>query len=271
MDNRTHKFSLNRVLIAIFALAGLAIMAYLTYIHYANLSSFCDISESVSCDVVTTSLYSEIFGLPVSLLGLGYFGLVLYLIFFRRGEKIFRTIFLITLFVLLPSLYLSLMELVAIEALCILCETSKLMMIAILITSFIASRPHAKVTGRMAAPVVIAGVVAAFVTFFAQTASTPTQDYTKLVECMNQAGVVYYKSVKCGNCKRQEKMLGEAYKKLNSVECHPEGPNPQVQLCVDKGVTKTPTFILEPEGVELDRLEGLQPIQGLADFANCEI
>ena len=62
-----------RFLITSAALLGLVIMSYLTYIHYANTSSFCDISKEVSCDVVTTSLYSEVFGLPVSVLGLGYF------------------------------------------------------------------------------------------------------------------------------------------------------------------------------------------------------
>lgn len=259
-----------RYLIIALALIGLGIMIYLTYIHYANKQSFCDISENVSCDVVTTSIYSEIFGLPVSVLGLGYFILILFLIFLKKQPTVFQSIFFITLFVLIPSLYLSSLELFVIKALCILCETSKLLMILILAVSYRVARYHAKITLRMMAPILIAGLVAAGVTYFAQTGTTVKKGYTAFVSCLNENGVVYYKSVKCGNCRRQEKLLGEAYVKLNSVECHPEGPDGNPELCLRKGIDKTPTFILEPEEIEIKRLEGLQSLENLASFSGCE-
>jgi uncharacterized membrane protein len=261
----------SRVIIAIIALLGFGIMAYLTYIHYAEASSFCDISETVSCDVVTTSIYSEIFGLPVSILGLGYFFLVFLLMVFSGKSTIFQNIFFITLFVLMPSLYLSLLELTVIKAFCVLCETSKLLMIGILITSYLASKAHKKIEFRMMAPVIIAGVVAAFITYFAQAGTPVKRDYSEFVACLNEQGVVYYKSFRCSNCKRQEALLGEAYPNLNSVECHPEGPAGNPELCLAKRVDKTPTFIMEPEGIEIKRLEGLQPLQNLAAFAGCEL
>ena len=68
--------ALLRKVIIVLSLLGLVIMTYLTYIHFAKAKSFCDLSETVSCDVVTTSIYSEIFGIPVSILGLGYFAFV---------------------------------------------------------------------------------------------------------------------------------------------------------------------------------------------------
>ena len=260
-------FSLPRILILVLSLVGFGIMAYLTYIHYANAQSFCDLSETISCDVVTTSIYSEIFGFPISILGLGYFGLPFLLTVFYRKKAFYQLLFLLTLFVLIPSYYFTALEAFVIKAFCILCETSKILMLATLVISFVAMKEKFSVVLRIAIPVIIAGLVAAGVTYFAQTGNVVKRDYTAFVQALNQEGVVYYKSVKCNNCKRQEKLFGEAIKKLNSVECHPEGVNPQPELCLKKGIKKTPTFLIEEGGVEVKRLEGLQPLEDLAKWA----
>lgn len=255
-----------RPLMVIFSLAGIGIMSYLTYIHYSATKSFCDLSEKVSCDVVTTSIYSEIFGIPMSLLGLGFFISVLLLLIFRKLESTCKTIFLLTVFVLIPSLYLSALEILVIKSICVLCESSKILMLAILGISYTAMRTKPNL--RLILPVIIAGLVAAGVTFFAQTGTSLKQDYSVFVEDLNQKGVVYYKSVKCNNCRRQEKLFGIAIKKLNSVECHPEGKNPQPQLCLQKKITKTPTFLIEQNGKEVKRLEGLQRLENIAKWAD---
>ena len=53
---------------------GLLISAYLTYEHYTGSDSlFCAESSTVNCQTVTTSKWSSLFGLPVSLLGLLFF------------------------------------------------------------------------------------------------------------------------------------------------------------------------------------------------------
>jgi uncharacterized membrane protein len=158
-----------RVLIALISIAGLGIMAYLTYIHFAHTQSFCDISGTVSCDTVTASIYSEILGLPVAILGLGYFGLVVLLSVLQRKKEFYQIIFLITVFALVPSLYLTATEIFAIKSFCILCETSKALMFAILATSFVAMKKETRVVLRRAIPTIIVGLLAAFVTFIIQT------------------------------------------------------------------------------------------------------
>lgn len=260
---------LPRILIALFAFVGFGIMAYLTYIHYANAQSFCDLSETVSCDVVTTSIYSEIFGLPISILGLAYFAIIIYLFFYKKTKYTFEIIFFLTLFVIIPSAYFTLTEIFFIKAFCILCETSKVIMLAILVVSLtILKKQKTGSLLSMSMPIIIAGLAAAGVTFFAQSGvGSPNKDYSAFVMALNEKGVVYYKSVKCNNCKRQERLLGPAYKKLNSVECHPEGENPRPEYCLEKKIQKTPTFSLEKDGVELKRLEGLQSLKTLAEWA----
>jgi hypothetical protein len=106
--------------------------------------------------------------------------------------------------------------------------------------------------------------------YFAQTGTIVKRDYTTLVSCLNEKGVVYYKSVRCSNCRKQELILGEAYKNLRQIECHPDGENPQVELCLEKKIEKTPIFIIEQDGAELKRAIGLQPVRDLAEFASCE-
>ncbi|MBI2039231.1 MAG: vitamin K epoxide reductase family protein [Candidatus Niyogibacteria bacterium] len=264
------EWTATRIAIAILALAGIGIMAYLTYIHYANARSFCDLSREVSCDVVTTSLYSEIFKIPISIGGLAYFLLVLFLAA-SNTPNAFQLLFLATLFMLIPSLFLSLLEIFVIKSVCILCETSKVLMAGILgISVFTLRLPAAKLM-RLAAPILIAGVAASGVMYFAQTGTIAKKDYSALVVCLNENDVVYYKSVRCSTCRRQEKLLGDAYKQLNSVECHPDGENPQPELCLNKGITKTPTFLIEEQGREIKRAEGLQQTDELAVFANCPL
>lgn len=272
MKEVSKKLRAFRLIILILAFIGLGIMSYLTYIHYADVESFCDLTEEVSCDVVTTSIYSEIFGIPVSIMGLIFFSIIIFSTFRERKKEIFQTIFILSLFVLIPSLYLTLLEIFVIKSICILCESSKVIMFLILLLSLFAAKSVGKVTWQMATPIIIAGVVVSGITYFAQTSIISQEDHTPLVQCLNEKGVVYYKSVRCSNCRRQEMVLGEAYKKLNSIECHPEGENPMPEFCFEKGISKTPTFLLEDkDGTEMERLEGLQSIEDLALFAGCNI
>lgn len=262
---------LPRLFILITSLIGIGIMAYLTYIHFAEASSVCDINEKLSCDTVTTSIYSEIFGIPISIMGLGYFGLTFLMALFQRTKAFYQTLFYLTVFVLIPSYYFTALEAFVIKAFCILCETSKILMILILITSFIAMKEKLKVVLRLSIPIIIAGLAVSAVTYFAQTSIVAKKDYTPFVEALNEKGFVYYKSYTCSNCKKQEQMLGPAYKKLNSVECHPKGPNGNPELCLDRGIKNTPTFTIEKDGEVIKRLEGVQKLRDLAEWAGVPV
>ena len=55
-----------RLVLAVGAAVGLAIAVYLTVVHYQGGAPVC---ASNGCEVVQRSRYSELFGLPVALLG----------------------------------------------------------------------------------------------------------------------------------------------------------------------------------------------------------
>ena len=261
-----------RLVIIFLAAAGVGIMVYLTYVSFTQNQSFCDISKEVSCDIVVNSLYSKVFGVPVSVLGLFYFVTVLFLDLLSKKEKAIKTIFLLTLLSIFPSLYLTFTEIFFIKSICLLCETSKVLMGGILAVSFATMKfSGEKNIFRLSAPVIIAGIAVAGIMYFSQTGVVSKKDYSELVQCLNEKGVVYYKSVRCSTCRRQEALLGSSYARLNSVECHPEGENPNPELCLAKKISKTPTFLVGQEGLELKRAEGLQQIKDLASFAGCKI
>ena len=56
------------------SLAGLGIAIYLTMAHYdTHVTLACSAQGAINCEKVTTSAQSEVFGVPVALLGLIYF------------------------------------------------------------------------------------------------------------------------------------------------------------------------------------------------------
>jgi len=122
------KRGLNAILIMSFI--AVITSTYLLYLHYSDESSFCDISEGISCDIVNRSLYSEIFGIPVSLLGLLTFFFVFisisYVIkrktlFGLKKEEIFNIIYWLMIISSIFALYLIYIEAFVLYAVCPLC------------------------------------------------------------------------------------------------------------------------------------------------------
>jgi len=73
-----------RTLIIVLSALGLAASVAALYVHYRLLAdpaytSFCDVSETVSCEAVLTSQYGSLFGVPVAVGGAVWSALVLLL------------------------------------------------------------------------------------------------------------------------------------------------------------------------------------------------
>ena len=63
--------SLPWLALALLSLPGMGASAYLTYSHYVDEPTAC--AGIGSCEYVQTSEYSDVAGVPVALMGLGYF------------------------------------------------------------------------------------------------------------------------------------------------------------------------------------------------------
>lgn len=121
------------LLIPVASLTGMLVSGYLTWIHWGGSQALC--TGVGDCETVNSSVYSEIAGVPIALLGFGMylvlFGLSLY---GRRSapstaSTVALAVFGISLAGVLYSAYLTYLELAVIHAICPWCVSS-----AVLIT-----------------------------------------------------------------------------------------------------------------------------------------
>lgn len=131
---------------------GAIISLYLTYLHFEpQASTICNLGEAFDCDKVNKSVYSQIFGIPVAILGSGYYiGMLIFSAAFSWKNKLFskldlkdlfRGILLINLIGVAFTLYLTYQEAFVINAYCIFCVAQQ---IVILIMSGILLRIYTK-------------------------------------------------------------------------------------------------------------------------------
>lgn len=132
------------------AIIGVLVSTYATYQHYRpSGTSFCNLNNVVSCDIVNKSKYSEIAGVPVAVIGIiGYLVLagIAGMLFAGRIRKQRGILALLILSVgaMFFSFYLTFVEFFWLNALCPLCITSQTVILLIFIISLILWRTSSK-------------------------------------------------------------------------------------------------------------------------------
>jgi uncharacterized membrane protein len=108
-------------------LFGLGVSTYLTITHFDATALVCSDSGAINCLKVTTSPQSVIFGIPVAILGLGYFVPMLALCLPAAWRSADRRIHLARLALSVVGvgmiLYLLIAELFIIKAICLWCSS----------------------------------------------------------------------------------------------------------------------------------------------------
>jgi uncharacterized membrane protein len=132
----------------ILALVGLGIAGYLTYVHYSGASPICEISHG--CEKVQTSDWSKLAGVPVALLGLlGYAGILGALLV--PGENGVIGAAALSWIGFGFSAYLTYREIFTIEAICIWCVASAIVLTLLtVVTTARLLRGPAEASGRAA-------------------------------------------------------------------------------------------------------------------------
>ena len=114
-----------RAAVAVLALAGAGIAAYLTYAKYADATIVC---STGGCETVQSSEYADLLGIPVAVLGLiGY--LAILATAFSAGETARVAGAALALGGLAFSVYLVVVQVFAIEAYCVWCLASDVVML----------------------------------------------------------------------------------------------------------------------------------------------
>jgi uncharacterized membrane protein len=128
-----------KLLITIVALSvlGLAISGYSLAHHQSFVSgAFCNINSSFSCDIVNRGPFSQIYGIPVALIGLVGYGFLLAAALMRLKRPSDPT--LLTFLIVTATggfgfaLYLSGIEAFVLKSWCVLCLTSQAAILGIM-------------------------------------------------------------------------------------------------------------------------------------------
>jgi len=123
----------------ILSLLGLGDTVFLAIKHYQGAPVTCIILEG--CDVVTTSSYSVVWGIPLAVLGAAYYAsLFAMLLFFsvKKANIIFQLTLGVAILGFLVSCYLTYLQVFVIGAICVYCVFSALLTTLILFISFLA-------------------------------------------------------------------------------------------------------------------------------------
>jgi len=119
----------------VLAILGVALAAYLTYVHYSGTKPACTAGQA--CVKVQTSVWSNVDGVPVALIGLiGYVGILAGLFAPDREESRLATLGM-TLIGVGFSGYLTYRELFSIHAVCEECAASAVIMTVLFVCAVV--------------------------------------------------------------------------------------------------------------------------------------
>ncbi len=130
----------SRKIMLVLTVVGLLVAVYMTIYKWTNNNSMC--LGSGDCSTVNASPYSEIYGIPVALVGVGGYAAILLLLlmdsrndFVRQNGTLF--VFGLSLTGFIFTLYLVYIEFAVLNAICPFCLTSQIVMTIIFILSII--------------------------------------------------------------------------------------------------------------------------------------
>ena len=150
-----------RTLIIGLAALGLAASVASLYVHYQiladpNYVSFCDVSETVSCESVMTSQYGKVFGIPVAVFGALWSALVLMLGVMgmkpagsEKAGRVAGYVFVLSTIGLAGVLYLGYASFFILRQLCPLCLTMYVAVIGLFIVSGAAAASLTTLSSRV--------------------------------------------------------------------------------------------------------------------------
>jgi uncharacterized membrane protein len=135
-------FATDRLRLAslILAALGALVAGYLTYIKLAHVEAIC--RGVGDCEAVNSSIYSQISGIPIAVLGLAAYLAILVILTLEPGLTLLQdygplAIFGLALTGTLYSAYLTYVELFVIHAVCPYCVASAVLITALFILSVV--------------------------------------------------------------------------------------------------------------------------------------
>lgn len=260
----------------VLALAGIALTAYLTLTSWlGDHPAFCGADSS--CDLVRASRWSTFLGLPMSLWGLLTYAVLARSIWrLRSRPSAWRFTVLCAFVGVGVSWFLTTVSLVYIEATCLYCLASLVIINSVLVLLMLRRPAHLaehQWSKSLPTPVavtiaVVLGLHLHFSGLF-NPAAGPEDPYLKgLAMHLSEHGAIFYGAYWCPHCQQQKAMFEASVGRLPYVECTPDGRNGAVSLaCRDANISDYPTWVINKRQVggaivpkELARLSGYRQL-----------
>ncbi len=236
--------------IAGLAVFGMLITAYLTRVAItASDVAFC--SSGSGCAIIQQSQWSTVLGIPLALWGFAlYVVIALSATLMKPRLKRWRRLWYLSLVALAISVYLTIVGIVALDAVCIWCLASLVTIAAIF--TLVALRRPASAPGMPwqkwllqsgITAVVIIALLHAYYSGLFQPAEDPK--LKALATHLDETDAKFYGAYWCPNCNEQKELFGASADRLPYVECTPDGRNGVMAfVCISKEIEGYPTWII---------------------------
>lgn len=278
-------FRVARPTIVALAAFGAILTSYLTITHFmGGAPAFCAAGSGSGCDLVLSSEYAKVFGIPLTIFGaLAYLfvGTLTAIPLFDKREDIKAKrklkqqlafwVFLGSTAMLFFSGYLMYLLAFEIKTVCQYCIGSAVTVTAIWLLNLLGNdwedSGQLVFTGLSVGLMVTIGAVGLYGTQ-RQFAVASNSFSGQLARHLASQGAKMYGANWCPHCHDQLEKFGEAKRLVPYVECSPNGGpgTTPAQVCLDKQVTSYPTWEingrLSPGVRSLEELANLTNYQG---------
>ena len=256
------------------AAAGVLLTGYLTLTAwFGEHPAWCG-AES-ECDIVQSSRWSTLLGLPMALWGCLTYALLAGLAWrLRSRPPAWSALFLVACVGAGVSWFLTLVSFLEIKAVCEYCLASFALMNLLLLLVVLRRSSATPERGWRktllfpvsAAIVLVLGLHLHFSGLF-DPAAGPEDPYLKaLATHLQENGARFYGAYWCRACQEQKALFTSSAKRLPYTECAPSGPNgPLTAACTVQDIQRYPTWIVEGR-----RLTGVVDVERLARASKFE-
>ena len=252
------------------ALVGMALTGYLTATAWSG-QTVAGCAAGSGCDLVLASRWSKLFGLPVSFWGFLAYASLAAIAFVKRSDLHWKLAWVVALFGVFYSIYLTSVSLFELNAACPYCLTSLALMAVILgvvsyqrppdLSSF-SWRPWLSKTVLVGLLVVIA-LHLHYAGVWGKAAAPEEPKVRALAEHLAKGNAKFYGAYWCPHCEDQKLMFGASANRLPYIECSPQGARgPLAKICSDARIERFPTWIIGG-----DRREGVLTLTELARYS----
>ena len=251
---RTREFDgLNRLILGL-AVVGMALTAYLTAVKWFGTTPLYCGAES-SCDIVQSSRWSTLLGLPLSFWGfLTYAALATLVWRMRRRRSSWVHAAFVAFIGVAVSIYLTAISVLVIQATCVYCLAS-LAIVTAIFALLCWTRPW-QIPGFQWKTWLPTTALSAFIAVAAlhlhysgvfDPAAGPEKPYlAALAAHLEESGAKFYGAYWCPRCQEQKELFEASAKRLPYVECKPGGPSgPETVSCAAKNIDNYPTWIID--------------------------